>query len=93
VLSKPCVKKTQPIKTGKFGPNLTAMDMQSNPLRAAYEDGHGLNESYKMPVPNASGKNLSYHRPVDAGGGASSKTLSAKQKMPAGPVNTGKNTF
>jgi hypothetical protein len=91
VLPNSCVKKTQPIKTGKFGPNLSAMSMQNNSFRAAYQDGHGLSESYKMPVPNASGKNLSYHRPVDAGGGASSAKLAAKQKTPAGPIKMGKN--
>ena len=86
------VKKTQPIKTGKYGPNLSAMDMQNNSFRSAYQDGHGLSESYKMPVPNASGANHSYMRPVPAGGGASSSKLAAKQKTPAGPIKMGKNT-
>lgn len=65
----------------------------SKPLRAAEADGHQLNESYKLPVPNASGTNHSYMRPVQAGGGASSPKLSAKQNKPAGPIQLGKNTY
>jgi len=81
------MKHTQPIKTGKFGPKLDAMNMQNNPFRAAYHTGHDLNESYKMPVPNKAGANHSYMHPT---GNASQKS---GNKMPAGPVNTGKNTF
>lgn len=55
---------TQPVKTGKFGPKLDAMDMQNKPFRAALQNGHDLNESYKMPAPNASGTNHSYHHPL-----------------------------
>lgn len=66
----------------------------SNPFRAAEASGHELNESYKLPAPNASGTNHSYMHPVVAGGGgANSKTLSAKQSKPAGPVQLGKNSF
>jgi len=84
----------QPIKTEKFGPKLDKMDMQNNPFRAAYHNGHDLSESYKLPAPNASGQNLSYHPPVHAkGGGSNSQKLQAKQNKPAGPVNVGKNTF
>ncbi len=84
----------QPIKTGKYGPKLDAMDMQNNPLRAAYVGGHELNESYKMPVPNASGENHSYMHPVhNSGGGSNTQKLSAKQKTPAGPIRLGKNTY
>lgn len=84
----------QPIKTGKFGPKLDGMNMQNNPFRAAYHNGHDVNESYKMPVPNASGENHSYMRPtVGNGGGSNSQRLQAKQNKPAGPIKTGKNTF
>lgn len=85
---------TQPVKTEKFGPKLTAMDMQNNPFRAAYHNGHDLSESYKMPAPNASGTNHSFMRPEHAsGGGSNSQKLQAKQNKPAGPIQTGKNTF
>lgn len=83
----------QPVKTGKFGAKLDAMDMQNNPFRAAYHNGHDLSESYKMPAPNASGTNHSFMRPEHAGGGSTSQKLQAKQNKPAGPVQTGKNTF
>lgn len=84
----------QPIKTENFGPNLSAMDMQNNPFRAAYHGGHELNESYKMPAPNASGKNDSYMHPAhQMGGGANTKKLDAKQNRVAGPVQTGKNSY
>jgi len=83
----------QPIKTGKFGPKLDAMDMQNNPFRAAYHNGHDVSESYKMPAPNAGGINHSYMRPALEGGGAGSQKLQAKQVKPAGPVKTGKNTY
>lgn len=37
----------------------------SNPQRAAWEDGHGLNESYKIPTPNPTGRpNHSYMHPL-----------------------------
>lgn len=88
------MKKTQPIKTGTHGPKLDAMNMQNNPLRAAYFGGHELNESYKMPVPNASGENHSYMHPVNGnGGGSNTKALHAKNGAPAGPIRTGKNTY
>jgi hypothetical protein len=77
----------QPIKTEKFGPKLDAMNMQNNPFRAAYHTGHDLNESYKLPSPNASGKNPSYARPHDGPG------QTKGNKMPAGPVQLGKNSF
>ena len=80
----------QPIKTGEFGPKLDSMKMQNNPLRAAYQTGHDLNESYKMPTPNASGVNHSYMRPTKA---MAAPKLSGKQNKPAGPVDTGKNTM
>jgi hypothetical protein len=84
----------QPIKTKEFGPNLSKMDMQNNPFRAAYHGGHDLNESYKMPAPNSSGTNHSYlHPAVSKGGGANTQKLDAKQNRVAGPVKTGKNTF
>jgi len=67
--------------------------MQNNPFRAAYEGGHELNESYKMPVPNSSGQNHSYIRPVAASGGANTQKLNRKQNLPAGPIKLGKNTF
>lgn len=43
-----------------------AHDKKHDPVRAALPqwDGHMLNESYKMPVPNKSGKNDSYQNPV-----------------------------
>lgn len=86
--------KTQPIKTGTHGPKLDAMDMQNNPFRAAYLGGHDLNESYKMPVPNASGQNHSYMHPAHNGGGsANTQKLDRKQNRVAGPIKTGKNTF
>lgn len=88
------MKKTQPIKTGQFGPKLDAMNMQNNPFRAAYFGGHELNESYKMPVPNASGKNDSYMHPaVNRGGSSNTAKLNRGSKMPAGPMKTGKNTY
>jgi hypothetical protein len=90
---KPHKPHTQPIKTEKFGPKLDAMDMQNNPFRAAYHGGHEINESYKMPAPNASGTNHSYMHPAVRGGGATTSKLSAKQKTPAGPIQLGKNTF
>jgi hypothetical protein len=76
----------QPIKTGKFGPKLDDKSMQNNPFRAAIQDGHMLNESYKMPVPNSSGTNLSYHHPT---GGAKTQVKANKAPM----VTDGKNTF
>jgi hypothetical protein len=82
----------QPVKTKTFGPDLSKLDMQNNPFRAAYHNGHDLSESYKLPAPNAKGENLSYHRPTaNNGGGANSQKLQAKQKLPAGPIQTGKN--
>ena len=38
----------------------------SNPQRAAWEDGHGLNESYKVPAPNQGGRSMnhSYMHPL-----------------------------
>ena len=87
-------KTTQPIKTGTFGPKLDGMHMQNNPFRAAYWGGHDLNESYKMPVPNASGENHSYMHPAEnRGGGSNTDRLHAKQKTPAGPIQLGKNTM
>lgn len=80
------VKHTQPIKTKKFGPKLDSMSMQNNPFRAAIQDGHGLNESYKMPVPNASGVNLSYHHPL---GGAKAQTKAQRPPI----IKDAKNTF
>lgn len=46
----------------------SAHDKKHDPMRAALPewDGHMLNESYKMPVPNASGTNYSYKNPVKA---------------------------
>ena len=78
---------TQPIVTEKFGPHLDSQKMQNNTFRAAYHGGHELNESYKMPVPNASGVNHSYIRP-----GLGGAEISKANKMPAGPIKTGKNT-
>lgn len=83
----------QPIKTGAFGPKLDAMNMQNNPFRAAYHSGHDLSESYKLPAPNAEGVNHSYMRPHNGSGTANTQKLSAKQNTPAGPIQTGKNTF
>lgn len=77
----------QPIKTGKFGPKLDSMSMQNNPFRAAAQDGHMLNESYKMPSPNAEGTNLSYMHPHGK---------ATQQKAKASPVafpKDAKNTF
>ena len=54
----------QKIKTGSHGPKLDSMSMQNNPFRAMVQSGHGLNESYKTPVPNELGQNLSYHHPL-----------------------------
>ena len=65
----------------------------NNPFRAAEQDGHGLNESYKMPSPNSGGKNESYMHPQVGGALVEVPKLSAKQNKPAGPVKTGKNTF
>lgn len=65
----------------------------SNPIRPAEADGHGLNESYKMPAPNASGKNESYMHPLVGGAVLEVPKLSAKQAKPLGPPKTGKNTF
>lgn len=79
------MKHSQPVKTKKFGAKLDAMDMQNNPFRAAIQDGHGLNESYKMPVPNSLGQNLSYHHPL--GGAKAPKG----QRPPA--VKDAKNSF
>lgn len=88
------MKKSAPIKTGKFGPKMDDMSHQNNPFRAAYHGGHELNESYKMPVPNASGENHSYMHPANgSGGGSNTQKLQRQQKMPAGPMQTGKNTF
>jgi len=76
----------QPVKTGKFGPKLDSMNMQNNPFRAAIQDGHGLNESYKLPAPNASGTNHSYMHPL---GGAKAQVKANKAPM----VRDAKNTF
>ncbi len=89
VRSKNIVQKihqpnVQPIKTGKFGPKLDDMSMQNNPFRAAIQDGHMLNESYKMPAPNASGKNLSYMHPQGNKVQKPTKTMAIKDA---------KNTF
>lgn len=85
--------KSQPIKTGKFGPKLDSLANQNNPFRAAYHGGHELNESYKLPAPNASGQNHSYMHPaVNKGAGSNTQKLQGKQKMPAGPMRTGKAT-
>ena len=65
----------------------------SSPFRASEGDGHLLNESYKMPPPNAMGENHSYMHPVVGGKALDIPKLSAKQNKPAGPVKTGKNTF
>lgn len=67
-------------------PHKTPSSHQNNPFRAAIQDGHGLNESYKMPVPNASGQNLSYHHPL--GGAKAQKPLKNAPKIP-----DTKNTF
>jgi hypothetical protein len=84
----------QPVKTGTHGPKLDGMDMQNNPFRAAYHNGHDVNESYKVPAPNAAGENHSYMRPVHGnGGGSNSQKLQGKQNKPAGPIQTGKNSF
>jgi hypothetical protein len=77
----------QPIKTGKFGADLSAKDMQNNPFRAAIQDGHGLNESYKLPVPNSSGMNLSYHNPI--GNAPAQHKANAKPPM----IKDAKNTY
>lgn len=77
----------KPIKTGKFGADLSAKDMQNNPFRAAIQDGHGLNESYKMPVPNSSGMNLSYHHPL--GSGKAQRQANIKPPM----IKDEKNTY
>ena len=74
-----------PIKTGKFGAKLDDKSMQNNPFRAAIQDGHLLNESYKMPAPNSSGTNLSYMHPH----GGKSQTKAQKPPM----INDGKNTY
>ena len=93
-MKHPKQSAAQPIKTGAYGPHLDAMDMQNNPLRAAYWGGHELNEYYKMPVPNASGVNHSYMNPTNHGGGSSNTmSLHGKQKTPAGPIQLGKNTY
>ena len=76
---------SQPIKTGKFGPKMDSMAMQNNPFRAAYQDGHANNESYKNPVPNASGSNPSYMHPHQG------PSVSKGNKTPAGPIQHGKN--
>lgn len=78
---------SQPVKVGKFGADLSAKDMQNNPFRAAIQDGHGLNESYKMPVPNSSGSNLSYHHPL--GGAPAQRQANVKPPM----IKDAKNTF
>ena len=57
----------QPVRTKKFGADLSAKDMQNSPFRAAIQDGHSLNESYKLPAPNASGTNHSYAHPIPQG--------------------------
>lgn len=59
----------------------------NNPFRAAAQDGHMLNESYKLPSPNKSGTNLSYMHPH---GGKSQRP--AKASPVAAPTNE-KNTF
>jgi hypothetical protein len=59
----------------------------NNPFRAALQDGHMLNESYKLPAPNSSGTNLSYHHPL---GGAKAQ----RQANIHPPVmKDAKNTF
>jgi hypothetical protein len=84
----------QPVKTGKFGAKLDDMSGQNNPFRAAYHNGHDLSESYKNPAPNAQGTNHSFMRPENAkGGGSNTQKLQSKQLKPAGPIQTGKNTF
>ena len=79
-------KHSQPIRTAKFGAQLDSKAMGNNPFRAAIQDGHGLNESYKMPAPNASGQNLSYHHPL---GGAKAQTKAQKPPM----IKDAKNTY
>ena len=57
----------------------------NNPFRAAAQDGHMLNESYKTPAPNASGKNPSYMHPH---GGASQKPVKTPMVAPKDTKNT-----
>jgi len=60
--------------------------MQNNPFRAAIQDGHMLNESYKVPAPNGIGVNQSYMHPT---GGAKAQVKAQKPPM----IKDAKNTF
>lgn len=52
----------------------------SNPQRAAWEDGHGLNESYKVPGAHQAGRtmNHSYMHPLQNPNRANAPKMSGK---------------
>jgi hypothetical protein len=57
--------KGETTKMRPQGPDESALTHGSNPQRAAWEDGHGLNESYKIPTPHPQGRpNYSYMHPL-----------------------------
>lgn len=62
---------------------------QNNPLRAAYEAGHALNEAYKMPAANSTGVNHSYMHPLT--NPAKENSPKPYAKTPAGKIQTGKS--
>lgn len=49
----------------KFGSDESYGTHGNNPQRAAWDDGHALNESYKVPTPHPQGRpNYSYMHPL-----------------------------
>lgn len=62
-MALPTTGKASKMKPG--GSDESYQTHGSNPQRAAWEDGHGLNESYKIPNPNPTGRpNHSYMHPL-----------------------------
>ena len=89
------------------GPDTSGMKHQNNPQRAAWEDGHSVNESYKVPGAHQGGRtmNHSYMHPLvnpakawapgkdgtDGDPGVSGSESPLKTKAPAG--KSGKVVF
>jgi len=62
-MALPTTGKASNMKPG--GTDESAQTHGSNPQRAAWEGGHALNESYKVPCPNPTGRpNHSYMHPL-----------------------------
>jgi len=73
----------------QFGNIERALDHVNNPQDAAFLGGHELNESWKLPAANPSGRNASYMHPL---GTKNKKRENAPTKSIAvAPAKTGKN--